>query len=146
MQGSVRNKPHCGMQVQPRLLAEVHQVPWARLSQRPRREEFLHLASLQKIEALKHIHTDTLLFTNLFSCFCFYSFLSLPKYNLVTLPWPPVPPGLLSEVCVPRGQPPSQPPRFWTRSGPPSRCVSRSRGYRRSCAQVPGLLCLSSED
>ena len=51
MQGSVRNKPHCGMQVQPRLLPQVHQVSWTRLPQRTRRQEFLHLASLQKIEA-----------------------------------------------------------------------------------------------
>ena len=56
MQGSVWHKPHCGVQVQPRLLAASHvsQVSWARLSQRPGRKEFLHLASLRKIEALEH--------------------------------------------------------------------------------------------
>ena len=51
MQGSVWHKPHCGVQVQPRLLPQVHQVSWTRLPQRTRRQKFLHLASLQKIEA-----------------------------------------------------------------------------------------------
>ena len=48
MQEGVWHTPHCGVQVQPRLLAasQVSQVSWARLSQRPGRKEFLHLASL----------------------------------------------------------------------------------------------------
>ena len=147
MQGSVWHKPHCGVQVQPRLLAasQVSQVSWARLSQRPGRKEFLHLASLQEIEALEH-REHRYLFIQICSLVFVFTHFYLSKYNLVTLPWPPARPGPLSGAGAPRGRPPSRPPMSCRRSGRPSPGAESSPGFPHNCAHVPDLPCLSSED